>query len=197
VVALAVPPKSGGINLQGSADIHNSISGIANGTGREVVNSLKAEGQFELYGGDLWDLPALKKITSSSSIAKDALTIGQAAALFRVSNSVIELQNAVINAPAAGVKGYGTIGFDGNLNIYAIVVLLSDWRALNAVKQVLDETTEHYLYQYHVFGPASNPEAKTEFIPTLHENSAQDVTTMLQQTDADRPIDLLQNGASK
>ncbi len=97
VVALVVPPKPGGIRLQGLADIHNSISGRAHGSGEEVVDSLKAEGQFELYGGDLWDLPALKKITSSSSLAKDALSIGQAAALFRVQNRYIELQNAVVS----------------------------------------------------------------------------------------------------
>ncbi len=82
VVALAVPPKSGGINLQGLADVHNTISGIANGTAKEVVNSLRAEGQIEIYGGNLWDIPALKKITSSSKLAADALAIGQAAAAF-------------------------------------------------------------------------------------------------------------------
>ncbi|MGD0540854.1 MAG: AsmA-like C-terminal region-containing protein, partial [Tepidisphaeraceae bacterium] len=211
VVALAVPPKAGGINLQGLADVHASIWGNARGSGQAVTDSLKAEGQFELYGGDLWDLPALKKITTSSKLAKDALTIGQAAALFRVGNRLIELQNAVISAPAAGVQGYGTIGFDGNLNIYAIVVLLSDWReklkgtsmnfladTLGTVQQALNEATEHLLYQYHVYGPANDPEAKAEAIPDLKKNSAQDVTTMLQHTDADRPITLLSpNGASQ
>jgi hypothetical protein len=208
VVALAVPPKSGGINLQGLADVHNSISGIANGTAKQVVNSLRAEGQIEIYGGNLWDIPALKKITSSSKLAADALAIGQAAALFRVANSDIELQNAAINSPTLGVQGYGTIGFNGYLNIYAIAVLLSDVRdkvngtgldflgdALNTVAHALNSATKD-LYQYHVYGPASNPESKAEVIPALQKNSTQDVTTMLQHTDADRPISLLQNGAS-
>ncbi|MGD0460971.1 MAG: hypothetical protein ABSB74_00640 [Tepidisphaeraceae bacterium] len=211
VVALAVHPKSGGVNLQGLADVHSSISGKAHGGAQAVVDSLQAEGQFELYGGDLWDIPALKKITSSSHLAKDALSIGQAAALFRVRNRIIELQNAVVSAPAAGVQGYGTIGFDGNLNIYAIVVLLSDWRqklkgtsmdfladTLGTVQQTLNEATEHLLYQYHVYGPASDPETKAEGIPDLQKNSAQDVTTMLRHTDADRPITLLNaNGAAQ
>jgi hypothetical protein len=210
IVALAVPPKSGGIKLQGLADVHNSISGNARGTGYEVTRSLKAEGQFELYGGNLWDLPALKKITSNSKLAADALAIGQAAALFRVRNGIIELRNAIISSPAIGVQGYGAIGFDGYLNLYAIVVPLSDWRqklqgtsldflasTLGSVQQALNETTEHLLYQYHVYGPASNPEAKTEGIPALQKDSAQDVTTMLQHQDTDRPISLLQNGATQ
>ncbi len=68
---------------------------------------------------------------------------------------------------------------------------------LDSVLQALNETTAHYLYQYHVYGPASNPEAKTEAIPALRKDSAQDVTTMLKHTDTDRPISLLQNGASQ
>ncbi len=67
--------------------------------------------------------------------------------------------------------------------------------AANTVAHALNSATKD-LYQYHVYGPASNPESKAEVIPALQKNSTQDVTTMLQHTDTDRPITLLQNGAS-
>jgi hypothetical protein len=208
VVALALPPTPTGVNLQGLVDVHSTVWGMAGGSAQSVIDALKAEGQIEVYGSSLWDIPALKKITSSSKLAKSALAVGQAAALFRVSERYIELQNAAISAPAAGVEGHGTIGFDGSLNLYAIVALLSDWREklkgsdldfladpAGAVQKTLNQFTEHLLYQLHVHGNASDPEISKEAIPELQKESAGDVATMLKHTDSDRPITLLnQNG---
>jgi AsmA-like C-terminal region len=205
--ALASPRKADEMNLQGMADVHTTLSGQV-GTGiPDLIASLAAEGQLEIYGSNLWDIPALKKIMESSSIAKGALTIGQAAALFRVKDQVIELQEAAVTAPAAGVHGHGTIGFNGNLDIYAIVALLGNWRdrlqhsdfsfladVAGDVQKTLDQTTKNLLYQVHVSGPAGNPNVGLEAGGEV-KSSAKDVTNMLKHSDSDRPMTLLnQNG---
>jgi hypothetical protein len=162
-----------------------------------------------VYGSDLWDIPALQKIENSAKIARSALTIGEAAAKFRVQNKQIELQDAVVSAPALGVQGFGTIGFDGNLDLHAIAILLGDWRdklkhsnvswlsgvfadAMGQVQDALNKTTENLLYYVHVYGPAGNPQLETEGSPLLKAKAAQAVTTMMRHSDSDRPDTLLQ-----
>jgi len=207
--ALASPAKAKEMNLEGLADVHTSVSAETGGGINDLLDSLHAEGEFELYGGSLWDIPAMKKIMASSSVARATLSIGQAAALFRVNNRVIELQEAAVSAPAAGVHGHGTIGFNGNLDLWAIVALLGNWRdrlqhsdfafladIAGDVQKTLDKTTEHLLYQEHVYGPAGDPKIVTEAGGDV-KSSAQDVTRMLKHSDSDRPATLLnQNGGN-
>jgi hypothetical protein len=196
-----------GLKLQGLVDVAASIGGEARPVAESTLDSLHSEGQFEVFQGDLWDIPALQKIENSTDIARKELTIGQAAALFRIANNQIELQDAAVDAPALGVQGSGTIGFDGLLDLHVVAAPLADWKQklkdtgvggpvanfVGDVQRMLNKATSNLLYEFVVSGPASNPNIQTVAVPALKGQSARDMKNMMQQTGNDRPINMLQN----
>jgi len=153
--------------------------------------------------GNLWTIPTLKKIEESASVVKSALTVGRAAAKFRISDQTIEIQDGAVSSPAFGVMGWGTATFDGMLDLHVVAVPLGDWRAklsqtsdflgdvAGSVQDFLNQTTEHLFYSERVTGPASDPKIFTAKGSSLSKKDAQTIGNMVQQSNDEKPIDLL------
>jgi hypothetical protein len=205
VVAAIQKPSANGLKLQGLVDIAATISGQAQPVNKSLVDTLHSEGQFEVLRGDLWDIPALQKIQNSTDIARKGLTVGQAAALFRVADDQIELRDAAVSAPVLGVQGSGKIGFDGQLDLHVVAAPLADWKQkmrwlggsaadfFGDVQKMLNKASSKLLYEFVVTGSASDPIVQTVTVPALRNQAAQVMKNMMQQTDTDRPINMLQN----
>jgi hypothetical protein len=150
----------------------------------------------------------LQKIQNASDIARKALTIGSAAALFRIANDRIELEDAAVSAPVFGVQGSGTIGFDGQLDLHVVAAPLADWKQKMSglgtgfadfagnVQKMLNKTTSKVLYEFVLSGPASDPHLQTVATPILREKAARALKSMMQPSENQRPIDMVQ-GQSK
>ena len=205
IVAAIQKPSANGLKLQGLVDIAATISGQAQPAGKSPADTLHSEGQLELLQGDLWDIPALQKIENSTDIARKALTIGQAAALFRIANDKIELRDAAVSAPVLGVQGSGTIGFDGQLDLHVVAAPLADWKQkmrwlggsaadfFGDAQKMLNKASSKLLYEFVVSGPASDPILRTVTVPVLRDKAAAAMKNMMQQSETDRPINILQN----
>src|SRR5205085_8225780 len=92
------------------------------------ADSLRAEGEAEILDGEFWEAPIFASLTKHISIARDALTVGQAAATFTIEHSQVTLKNAAVSAPVLGMQGSGKVGFDGKLDLKVVAAPLADWR---------------------------------------------------------------------
>jgi hypothetical protein len=208
VAAIRKPSSGEGLKLKGLVDIASSVGAQVLPPGASLLDTLHCEGQFEVMQGDLWDIPALQKVQNASDIARKALTVGSAAALFRIANDRIELQDAAVSAPVFGVQGSGTIGFDGQLDLHVVAAPLADWKQkmrglgtgfadfVGDVQKMLNKTTSKLLYEFVLSGPASDPHLQTVGTPILRDKAAMAMKSMMQPSDNQRPIDMVQ-GQSK
>jgi hypothetical protein len=201
-VRLIAGPSSGP-QISGLANIAAWVRGAGPDGDQTFLDQFKSEGQFEVAKGNLWTIPTLKKIEESASVVKSALTVGRAAAKFRISDQTIEIQDGAVSSPAFGVMGWGTATFDGMLDLHVVAVPLGDWRAklsqtsdflgdvAGSVQDFLNQTTEHLFYSERVTGPASDPKIFTAKGSSLSKKDAQTIGNMVQQSNDEKPMDLL------
>lgn len=205
--------QSDQMNLQGLADMQASVGGAIGNGDSSVIDLLTAQGHVEVYDGNFWDAPAMRKIVQIASVTREALTVGQAAALFRVAGRRIELQNAVISAPALGLQGNGFVGFDGKLDLHVIAAPLADWRkklkstgipvlsdvvgnVAGTVQNALNSATGSLFYDIRVTGDTTNPQVNTVPSPILTEGATKMFRNMLDLKQGSSPLQLLQKDSN-
>jgi hypothetical protein len=95
----------------------------------------------------------------------------------------VRLTDLAVGAPALGIQGGGTIGFDGALDLQVITTAFNDWdehirRDDNPVANVaatiaggvqrgLDRATKELVYRLHVGGRVGEPDVKVIAAPAL------------------------------
>ncbi len=195
-------------NVKGIVDLISTLSGQSASNGKTARQWLQGKGQFEIYQGDLWDIPALRRIEDRASVARKALTVGQAAGIFLIADEQVQLQDAAISAPVFGVEGDGTIGFNNQLDLHIIATPLAQLRdeikktdipflsgllgdVIGKVQDSISKATGKLLFEFHVTGDANDPQIQTVPSPAISQHGAEIFTNMLHQTDDARPIDLL------
>lgn len=173
---------------------HGEIPG--RGSDRTWQDQLVARGGIRIDDGDLWSGEVLSRVLGQTSVAPEALTLSQAAALFDVRDRRLQLDQVAISAPAVGVQGSGAVGFDGALDLSVIVAPLGDWRegmkktglpivsdvageVVGAIQQLLNTATSQLLYQFRVEGTTKDPKISALPAPMLTEGAAQLFETML------------------
>jgi hypothetical protein len=170
--------------FQGLLDLRASFSGSGPYSGEKAADLFTADGQFEIHKGILWSIPVLQRIADSTSIGRQALTMSEAAAYFKVANKEVTLHDAAINAPVLGLQGNGTVDFDGNLNLDVLAAPLADWQTkihkigipiiggvvgdfAGTVQDLFNKATGTLLYTFHITGDAANPQITTVPAPIL------------------------------
>jgi hypothetical protein len=172
--------------LAGKAYLNVSYSGRFPVKGSDDwLDTLRAEGQFEVFGGRFWTLPVLGHVAERTRQASH-LTVGEAAGWFDVRGRRIELRNAAVQSAALGVLGSGTIGFDKSLDLKLIAAPLGDWRdrlkrgripilsdvaaeVFGAIQQLLNTATSTLLYEFRVKGTLRQPKVEAVPAPVLTE----------------------------
>jgi hypothetical protein len=193
-------PKATGraaVRVQGRGEIPGR------GSDRTWQDDLVARGGIRIDDGDLWSGEVLSRVLGQTSVAPEALTLSQAAALFDVHDKRVQLDQVAISAPAVGVQGSGTVTFDGGLDLSVIVAPLGDWRegmkktglpivsdvageVVGAIQQLLNTATSQLLYQFRVEGNAKDPQISAIPAPMLTQGAAQLFETMLRGDKSDK-----------
>jgi hypothetical protein len=174
--------------FKGKLKLDGTFGGSGRQGGKSTADLFAAAGKLDIDQGDLWDVPTLQKITTRISIARKALTVGQAATDFTVAHQIVNLQNADISAPVLGMQGSGTVSFDGQLDLDVVAVGLADWQnklgktgvpiistvaggIADQLQSIVNKTTSNLLYKFHVTGSASNPTVTVVAAPAITQGA--------------------------
>jgi hypothetical protein len=173
------------------------ISGSATLSGAgDDWSRLRGAGEAQVLNGRLWEFPLLGGIASQTKVKPDALTATEAAAVFDIADSQVQLRRAALNSDALGLEGAGRIGFDGALDLQVVAAPLGDWKdrirqtkipivsnlvgeVAGGLQKVINTATQQLLYEFRVTGPASRPDIKTVPSPLLSEAGAMIFDKML------------------
>jgi hypothetical protein len=168
------------------------------------ADALRGRGEFEVIRGHFWTLPVLGRVASETKRG-DALTLGEAAGVFRVADRRVTFENAAVNSPALGLVGSGSIGFDKSLDLQIVAAPLGDWRdnvkrskipivsdvageVVGGIQKLLSAATRTLLYEFRVTGTAGDPDVKTVPAPVLSDPAALLFGRMLDDRQKDRRL---------
>lgn len=159
--------------------------------GATPADTLRGRGEFEVIQGHFWTLPVLGQVASETKKGGDggALTLGEAAGVFRIADRKVVFENVAVNSPALGLVGSGTIGFDKSLDLRIVAAPLGDWRdnvkrsripivsdvageVVGGVQKLLNAATRTLLYEFRVGGDVSDPAVQTVPAPVLADPAA-------------------------
>jgi len=172
----------------------------------EWLALLAGDGRLQIDNGNLWALPALQSLSRHTRVARQALTAGEAAAIFSVGNRVIDFKHLAVYSPALGLQGSGTESFDGMLNLDIIAAPLGDWKeklkktdipilssviatAAGSIEKLVASATSELLYRFHITGTRDNPQIETVPAPFITDSAANLFAKMLHHDDNAKLID--------
>jgi hypothetical protein len=199
--------------FQGQVDVSATFAGSGPHQGKDAADLFTADGNFEIHNGVLWDIPVLKRVADSATIARKALNMSEAAAYFHIADQNVDLRDAAINAPVLGLQGSGTVDFDGNIDMKVQAAPLADWQAkidktgipivsnvvgdvVGAVQSLLNSTTGALFYTFHITGNASDPQVTTVPAPAITFGTARLFGYMVKKYHGSL-LNLLQNPSSQ
>jgi hypothetical protein len=186
--AFQLPPKQRE-RLSGKAYLNVAWAGDIPQKGSDAwLDTVRAQGEFEIFGGQFWTLPVLGHVAERVGRSSQ-LTVGEAAGRFEVKDRQINLTKAAVQSPALGLVGSGSIGFDQSLDLKVIAAPLGDWRerlkrggipllsdaageVFGAIQKVVNTATSTLLYEFHVKGTLKQPKVDTVPAPVLTEPAA-------------------------
>jgi len=184
---------SGRVKFSGFGACSLDIAGVGGPTGKAALDSFTADGEVQVIRGDFGSLPAVQDVAQNVK-RTNQLGTGDAAAVVRVANRVINIQNAAVNSSLLGIQGIGTIGFDKSLDLTLVAAPLGDWRdkmrqagipvvgdVLGAVQQLFNTAQGVLLYQFKVTGTTSKPVVNLVPAPALTQPLALLFGQMLRQ----------------
>ena len=162
--------------LFGKLDLRIGGDGFFPTDHRSAADVLVARGAGQIRDGDFWRIPVMKQIAEGAGV-REALTVGDAAAVFDVSHAAVHLHRATASAPVLGVEGSGDISFKGDLNLELIATPLGNWGekldhgffsgVANTVQEGLSVATRTALYDVHVRGTLNEPKVSTVPAPFI------------------------------
>ena len=159
----------------------------------DAFASLAGRGRVRVRDGNFWSLATLDGITKQIKFAHDALTAGEAAAVFEIKDGKVEIQRAAINSSALGVQGSGVLDISGDdrwqMDLRVVAAPLGDWRrklrstgiplisrlagdAAGALQKLVNSATSQLLYEFRVKGEAGKPQITTVPAPILTDSAA-------------------------
>jgi hypothetical protein len=180
----------------------------------DVLARMRARGTLRIEDGDLWSGHVLSGIVRQVKIAHDALTAGEAAAVFELQDGILHMHEAAISSTALGLHGSGTVGLDGALDLNVIAAPLGDWRRriqdtgipivgdvvghlAGAIQNIVNQATSELLYQFRVRGNVSEPQVTAVPAPLLTGHAARLFGMMLHGTRADALVAEIQRHVEK
>lgn len=168
----------------------------------DLLAGISGDGEVEVSDGVLWEVPVLSHIVGRVKVAREALSAGQAAAVFQVRDQRVALKRAAINSPALGVTGSGVVGFDGKLDMQVVAAPLGDWRnklkstgipvvsaavgeLAGGIQKILNTATSELLYEFRVDGSLAEPNVRAVPAPILTDAAGKIFRGMLREEKTD------------
>jgi hypothetical protein len=205
-----IVPETGSAKLTGVGNLNIDFSGSRPADGTAPLDALRASGEFEVFRGHFWTIPALGEVAKRAGGGRE-MTVGEAAGVFEVADRRVLLRSAAVSSPALGVQGSGTIGFDKQLDLNIIAAPLGDWRdklkatrvpivsdvageVAGALQTLVNTATRGLLYEFRVTGPSSHPQFTTVPVPALTDTAASLFGRMLGEQKEGRLLESLRAG---
>jgi hypothetical protein len=91
-----------------------------------IADRFYAQGDFDITHGYFLDIPVLRDLLIAMGNPAGS-TVGEAAAVFNASHSVVNLDHTGASSPVLGIQGSGTIGFDQKIDMVFVATPLADW----------------------------------------------------------------------
>jgi hypothetical protein len=179
------------------------ITGRANATAVIAADNpdliaLRADGEVELFDAQLWQGKILSHVARESKIAQEALTPGEAAAVFHVEGARVELKQMALNSPALSIQGSGAVTFDGQLDLDLVAAPLGDWEKhlkkleiplvgdvaaaiVGGFQKMTTSATRQLLLEFRVTGTASQPKFEAVAAPVLTDGAARIFGAMMKK----------------
>ena len=183
-------------DLSGSFYVRGAFEGEY-GKEKSAADALRASGELEIIRGNFFHIPVLRELVGSIQGLRSISTAGEAATSFSIHDRTVTLSDTAISSPLVGIQGGGDIGFDGSLNLRAIVAPLADWQdkiketnipivsdiageIVGGVQKLLNSATSALLYQFRIEGTIKEPKITPIPAPALTESAAFVFGKMLQ-----------------
>ncbi|HEX4795928.1 MAG TPA: AsmA-like C-terminal region-containing protein [Humisphaera sp.] len=143
-----------------------------------VLDQIKGSGTFEIHQAGLFEVPVLKEIAAKVN-SPQAGVVSDAGAQFHVADNKIYVDRALISAPALGVEGTGTVGFDGTVDFHKVTALVGgDWQqnaggdtpaaqVVGGIQKALNNVTRIIWYDVDVGGTINQPLVHATMAPFL------------------------------
>jgi hypothetical protein len=172
----------------------------------EWLSLLGGDGSLQIDNGNLWALPVLHSLTGRTRVAREALTAGEAAAIFSVANRTIYFKHLAVYSPALGLQGSGSETFAGMLNLDVIAAPLGDWKeklaetdipffshalasAAGSIEKLVGSATSELLYHFRITGTRDNPKVETIPAPFLTDSAANLFAKMIHHDSNSKLVD--------
>jgi hypothetical protein len=193
--------------LLGIAYFKTRVSGSGPGGNVSPLQSIAADGEFEIVNGNFGDITAIRAAAKSVSKSNQTLD-GRAAGMFSLRDEKVTLTNCAVGNPLYGLQGSGTVGFDKTLDLHIVAAPLSDWKIAlkqaNApgladlaapIENLFNGAQHALLYDVHVTGPATHPTvAPPTPVPVITKPIAAIFGQMIQGAKNVKLIDQLRPG---
>jgi hypothetical protein len=172
----------------------------------EWLGLLGGDGSLQIDDGNLWALPALQGLSRRTRVAREALTAGEAAAIFSVANRTIYFKHVAVYSPALGLQGSGSETFAGLLDLDIIAAPLGDWKqklaetnipifshllssAAGSIEKFVGNATSELLYHFRITGSRDNPIVQTIPAPFITDSAANLFARMLHHDGSTKLVD--------
>ncbi len=164
--------------LPGTANLSGVMNGWLNFSGQGVETSrMIGSGQLRISPAALYELPILAQMFQVLALAAPDKTAFRFALVdFDISKNQFVFKAIDLAGDSLSLRGLGTAGFDGRLNLdfYSLLprARLPRWPVVNLVNPlldpVLDQATKDWV-RVEVRGKASRPDVKLKPVPVMED----------------------------
>ncbi|MGA2500185.1 MAG: hypothetical protein ABSH20_20795, partial [Tepidisphaeraceae bacterium] len=187
-------------NLTGNASLSMKVQGsVPQGIG-SLLPELGGGGRFEINNARLYELKSITAIIDTLHLGDKAGQFRQAAGIFTIAQQKINFSQLAASSSSLGLQGFGTVGFDGQLDIRLMAALLDDWRGklkksgipligdvlgelAGGMQKLINTASGSLLSQFHVHGTLGAPQVTPEPAPLLTDQGAKLFGKMIQGTE--------------
>ncbi len=187
-------------NLTGNASVSMKLQGSLPQGIDSLLPGLGGAGRFDIHNARLYELKSITEIVGTLHLGENAGQFRQAAGIFTIGQQKLTFSQLAASSSSLGIQGFGTIGFDGQLDLHLMAALLDDWRGklkksgipllgdvlgevASGVQKLINTASGSLLSQFHVHGMLGDPKVTAEPAPLLTEQGAKLFGKMIQGTE--------------
>lgn len=182
--------------VTGVAYVKIHASGFGRGGRIKPMQTLAADGEFEIVDGNFGNILAIRAAAAKVSHPDQPLD-GQAAGLFSIRDETVTFDNCAVGNPLFGLQGSGTIKFNKSLDFNVVAAPLGDWSVAlkrshvpiidnigssiaGGIQQLFDGAQRAILWDIHITGSTKAPKVDVTPAPVITESLAAIFGQMIQ-----------------
>jgi hypothetical protein len=179
--------------LSGVAQGRAAIRGECDPTMGDALSALSGSGSANISNGSFWEMPLFRDVPGMAHVARESMTVGKLDANFTLGDSQAKFSKLNVSSGAVGMEATGAIGFNGDLDLNAVIAPLADWKAkvqstgvpiigdiAGGLQKLMNTATGTLLYAYRITGTVSKPQQQVVPAPFITDTMAKGFAEMMQ-----------------